>query len=520
MKKYLNLYTFKDCWFLLIGINLAFTIFLFYQHYQSITYPFSLEVKEGATYQITNALLRGINPYSFENHISYYNSYGILYNVIVYPFAWLLGNSLILHRAINGFFIFINCYGLFYTLRKHKTSFIVTWQIVLIFYATSLYFSNASVRPDQLGTFLFIYSLLIPFIKNFSRGSLIISALLSILAFYTKAYFIMGFPLVLLYIILFESKRKAIISGIIYLIVFVLIAFIVFKRFPLYFYNTIFSYGTSEQVSWKFSIQQFISFFFKNLGLTLLLVYVILVLRTQMVRSIKKVFRSSISIMKFDQPLLINSIRNYFVYISFCIITILVCILGRNKGAWLTYYYQLFLPFYLISVVYFLSKAHIPKVVISLLLYGNLILNIYYISNMNYCLDGWEKVSKLAQEYSSVYCDQSMVPVFSDKNKEIFDSGHSLFIVSTHENKLADLLFDIDRKVIASNKKYLADLTNKLGKNYFDLLILRDDGYSPLIGFQATKFYSKVDSLNLCVPQQGKLQFSLWVPKKTMINSE
>ena len=70
-----------------------------------ITFPYPLELREGAIQLSTHALLNGINPYSLINNPVYINPYGILYNLLVLPFAALFGNSLQLHRLINGLLI-------------------------------------------------------------------------------------------------------------------------------------------------------------------------------------------------------------------------------------------------------------------------------------------------------------------------------------------------------------------------------------------------------------------------------
>src|SRR2546430_401639 len=68
-------------------------------------------------------------------------------------------------------------------------------------------------RPDSLGLFLFLASLVVPYRFRFSPSALLFSALLSILGFLTKPYFILGLGLVWLHLFVFESKSKAILFG-------------------------------------------------------------------------------------------------------------------------------------------------------------------------------------------------------------------------------------------------------------------------------------------------------------------
>jgi hypothetical protein len=47
--------------------------------------------------------------------------------------------------------------------------------------------------PSTMGTFLFLSGIFIPFLYSFRYPSLITSALLSVMAYYTKPYFVKGF---------------------------------------------------------------------------------------------------------------------------------------------------------------------------------------------------------------------------------------------------------------------------------------------------------------------------------------
>ena len=73
-----------------------------------ITFPYPLELREGAIKLSTHTLLNGVNPYALANNPIYINGFGLLYNLLVLPFAALFGNLLQLHRLINGRLI-LNC---------------------------------------------------------------------------------------------------------------------------------------------------------------------------------------------------------------------------------------------------------------------------------------------------------------------------------------------------------------------------------------------------------------------------
>src|ERR1035437_620686 len=89
-------------WLLLSGL----ACYLLYLHAEIILYPYPQEFREGHLMSTTKLLIDGINPYSLEVYPNYYNSYGILYNLVVFPFAYLFGCSLEIHRAVSALFIF------------------------------------------------------------------------------------------------------------------------------------------------------------------------------------------------------------------------------------------------------------------------------------------------------------------------------------------------------------------------------------------------------------------------------
>jgi hypothetical protein len=82
---------------------------LFRYHYELITFPYLVDSFESAMLLTTDLMLKGENPYALENMPLAINVYGINYHLVVYPFARLWGATLLVHRAVAGFFILLSC---------------------------------------------------------------------------------------------------------------------------------------------------------------------------------------------------------------------------------------------------------------------------------------------------------------------------------------------------------------------------------------------------------------------------
>ena len=146
--------------------------------YYSLTYaniifnPFVSEFREGHTLTPTYLLLKGIMPWSLETYPQYYNCYGILFNLVVYPLALLFGNSLILHRIVNEVFLLMTVIGIVYY-KLPKVIDISRTTILLSLYVLINYSVNITLRPDGLGVFLFTMSILIPLRNHYMGGGVL-----------------------------------------------------------------------------------------------------------------------------------------------------------------------------------------------------------------------------------------------------------------------------------------------------------------------------------------------------------
>src|SRR5690348_13683559 len=71
----------------------------------TITIPYQIELREGASLVMTEVFLHGGNPFVFDNQPLAMNNYGIAYNLVVLPFAMWFGNTLLVYRSITFLFV-------------------------------------------------------------------------------------------------------------------------------------------------------------------------------------------------------------------------------------------------------------------------------------------------------------------------------------------------------------------------------------------------------------------------------
>lgn len=230
-KKYKNNYLF----FVIITL---FFLVIFLEHVLLIFSHGPLEAKEDATILITVALIEGINPFSLNNSPRWLNVHGILYNLLVYPLALIIGPDYFSHRLISAVGIFLSCSLLAYVLKKLKVSYSISLLAGVVFYAQLVVGAprgtpggyEALSRPDSLGLFLFLSSVFLPLINDHSTKSLMISGLCSLLGFFTKPYFFIGIIANFIILLIFYSKRKAFIYFFA-LLMFLLVALGIVNRF-------------------------------------------------------------------------------------------------------------------------------------------------------------------------------------------------------------------------------------------------------------------------------------------------
>lgn len=469
-------------WILIIGI----AIYIVYLHFQTIFYPYSNEFREGHMMGTTDLLLKGINPYGFEKFPNYYNSYGILYSLVVYPFALLFGNSLDIHRVVTEIFVLASLFLLYnYNKKSVQKNTLISSIFFLLIYSLLLIRGTCGVRPDGLGMFLFLCSVLIPIKNNFSNKSFFYSGLFALLAFYTKSYFLIGWIAIAATLLFTKNYKKLIISNLLFGVVFLIVAIIISKLMPLYFYETIFAYNGSSDISIKFSFLQ-MTFFFVTLSPIFILVFLLILNKTPQ-KNIKD-----------------NLLHNKLSIVSIITFIILIFPLGINNGAFVIYHNQLLLPIIIILLIPLFIDININKTGKIIILISAFLLSlqtIYFSRNIETPKGEWKEMENYIKNKSNILNSAVIAPLLIKQEKNIYETGVTGFISIYKSNTLTNLLFGHDKKIEIKIQSFFNDIDYKLINKKFDAIIISKKDESLYNISKVRKYYILKKTLHLKLPQ-------------------
>jgi len=220
-----------------------FALRLAIYHFDLLKYPYPCGLREGAMMTNTDALVKGLNPYDMALQPQYMNPYGIVYPLLVWPWAKLFGTTILVHRMVTAFFILASCALMFFILRKMKVAVLLSVWAMLMFYASLVYpeTSTPSIDPGAIGMFFMLLSIFIPWLQKYSYRSLVISVLFGLLAFYSKPYAILGTMIIASYLFFFVSRFKSLIYMLILFALTAASALAVNQILPAYFDNCFFT---------------------------------------------------------------------------------------------------------------------------------------------------------------------------------------------------------------------------------------------------------------------------------------
>lgn len=253
-------------------VILLLRVFHFVLRNSAIEWPF--EYREFAGVSFTGALLDGMNPYALEHVPSFTNVYGPLQNLLVWPFAALAGNGFQVHRLVSLSFLGAGAVLFYYLVRRGRGGSALAVCAAALFLLAQTDDVAGLARPDALGMFLFLAALALLVRSNVAGPTtLASSALLVVLAFFTKPYFIVAGPIGATFLLL-RRGRGALFRyagwGIGW---FTLLAFTAHRLWPTSFIETLVLMGNARGAfhSWSHLAEQVNVFVRGNAGLLLAL---------------------------------------------------------------------------------------------------------------------------------------------------------------------------------------------------------------------------------------------------------
>ncbi|GAB1470345.1 hypothetical protein MASR2M66_12220 [Chloroflexota bacterium] len=329
---------------LLLSAALSFFWSMYFERAILAT-PYEIGYREGAPQVITQMLIDGDNFSTFEYQPLGYNAYGVSYNFAVLPFALIFGNTLHIHRWVTFIFILLSTATGFWVVFQQRRSFALALICSAFIMIAFMGWGGVGSAPSTMGTFLFLAAIFIPYLRSFDNTGIILSAVLAVIAFHTKAYFVLSFGIVAAYLFLFISKKKAIGYGVIFLMLFAAAFAVIRINYPLYFVNTIRGNASNTFRTFKHLYTQLFwltVYFLPILGLTGLMLWKIPGSKQKAMEKTR---------IKFDLWNLNNPFfdlrPDFFLHTFIISLLAFLIVLGSHVGNYLAYSYELVVPTFL-----------------------------------------------------------------------------------------------------------------------------------------------------------------------------
>ncbi|WP_375560942.1 ArnT family glycosyltransferase [Bernardetia sp. OM2101] len=511
--------------FLILG-SIYFFSKTSHNYYTLITSPYQQEYRETVTSLATQLLLDNKNPYQIENQPEYAQAYGIIQNIIAYPFAYLFGSSLQTHRLVTLIGILLSCLVVILWLRRLEIPLLVSFAGLLTLYLSFFYNVLPINRPDSWGLFFMLTSIYIPFKYNYSSKSLMASIILGLIAFYTKSYFALGIVSVGSFVFFFISKKKGLIYTLIFLVTFALSIYVISYIYPLFFYLTILSFlNYPAENGWAYANMQALTFLYVNKFLILLFFINIFLFFYLKIKNNKPFnLKTNINFIDFDKGLIITRIHHSTLLIIYttCLFFIIVhVVLGKNDGAFLTYYFTHITPFFILTALVLLYKFE-NKLIISfgILL---LLLNSWSVDRLLYSPfltenedKNWKKTISYIESSSHVIGSPTVSNLIKENNLQVYEQGLSLqFVYAANVKKpILKSIFPRYKEIDQVSKQFYHKIDSNIINQNFDLIVNEKDKNIISNTKLITKYYTKIDTLTLAMPFTGQYySIEFWKPK-------
>ncbi len=472
-----------------------------YYHALILGDPNPLEYREGAALIPVHLLLAGKNPYALEYMPEATNVYGIVYPLMVYPFAQWLGPGLFTHRLVSALFIGASCLLLALSLRQQR----VAWPYVaggsLLLYQALLFFVGPLARPDATGLFYFLASLLIPVLGRYNLPSLTASLLLGILAFYTKLYFVLGLLFMGLYLLFFVSRRTGLLYSSIGLVCLFLSMFVVQQLLPTYFVSTLLISSNSATLDLSRAADHGV----KHMSMQFLIflkLYGVLALLALL--GGYRCYR--------QRPAPCPGILA-LALVALSISTLLIySILGRHDGNGLIYLLHLMLPPLILASLMPPEPSNkafyaLPLLIPIMLAHQSLFPALPTTQN---CQAGWAKAALWLKEAQMALVSPPLSPQMLARGLRTHDAGQTIyFFLALPQRHPLDNVFTPGAALQGRLAQWTQALMEDVRQRRFDSIVLPTELFRPK---DIEPYYQATDQTTVCMPPFQNWTLTLYKP--------
>jgi hypothetical protein len=474
-----------------------------------------LEYREYAVILSTDLLLKGLNPYAIELQPLAMNVYGIVYNLLVLPFAMLFGSSPAIHRIVSSFFVIAASGLLLWGLRASRVSWSMSFVGAITFFAFLATGYSMLSRPDGLGEFLLLAGIVVPFVLRFSVTGLILSVLLSMLGFFTKPYFILGAPFLAAYLFVFESKIKGLLYSLAVALSLLLLIPIVHALCETWLTNTIFNHINNDVSGQYTSVEHLrvqLWYHVQTLsGFIIALFWGIGYRAATRQGSMERVKRPLFNVRELGRPL-VTAQGDLPLFMCLCGLAILVFKLGLHTGNGQLYYHQLVAPFFLWFAVKFLDGlrdrsnwAVAVPITINLLALCH-----YYVPGdlVDY-KPQWKALEQAVTHYRDIYHSPGLAYVMKRSGKPVYNTGHNEYYAAGIPYNFTSTTDRYARQ----GDSFWRRIDEKARRKQLDLVMLDAGAAWPIDRNVLMANYDLVAQTYMPLLFNGSWPLEVWIPK-------
>jgi hypothetical protein len=460
-----------------------------------------MEYRENAVLFTADLVSRGENPYALEHRPVYVNGFGMGYYWVSYPFVRLFGNSYLVLRAVSLTFLVATCALLAWAVRFDKGS--RTFALIAALALFSQLGQGLSIvaRPDSLGMFFLLAGLFIPYRFRFRPVALAIGAAMLILGYLTKPYFLVGLPLLVLYVFLFESKLRAFLFGLAAFIALGITVFAINAAYECYFTDTFFATAQQISRSWEHLLKNGTRFVVENLGFVLILI-ARFAFASKGVPDDKAVpAPEGINFARLRSPLLPMKMSfPGFILIGHSLA--LIFLLGLHKGNDILYYHQLISPFLLWIACWAADVKLLRYWPVSLVLLGNILSFAVLASPLpeDHSAE-WRQLERRMALYTNVFAAPHVSHFLWRNGAPVYDNGHTEGLLGAFDRNITP----VSNAYRARTDAFLLDIRSKVQNKEFDMIIACR-GWAPLLPAEELKQHYTYIGL-----QAAPMTFDYWL---------
>ena len=491
-------------------------------HFKLINYPYQLDAREGAPFLIATEMMRGNFPYVLSNLPYLTDVFGVLYYLFGIPFLKVFGIHLSSMRILSAVCIFIVILLFYLILRKNKINVRTSLFFTLIFYSLNLFTIIPIVRPDSLGFLLFILSLYIPVWYSFSRKSLLLSLFFCLLAYLTKSYFAISFPFIVLFLLFYHSKIRAIKYAVLFFSAFISLQILLYLFFDFFLIGTLSAQLSSTVNKFSHLILQ-LNFYFINLLLIPSLLLILLTFRYIVVKrnlligwiENPKLFISRLDFKNKNQPLFcfpLNQDSNWFYFMMG--LFLIVFKLGGHTGQFGVYLIH-FLSFPFLLIIAKKVDSNLIKYPLILFVVLTMILtrvvNVHKFNRLISPSNDLKHIVQTIKRSKKVLATPILASVLVEQHKYVYASGLTEYffyvpmlknnygtpkiIAKIKDKVLLNRILQSERQIVS----YIGDIEKKVVSKYFDVVYIDNSIYDDwLIDPKIlNRYYTIVDTTNV-----------------------